>query len=128
MKGTEQGDRASKLRFRSTSEYGALCQVPSGACGGGRASSRRRHGEGEEEQRESDQRSRLEGRDNRSRRDDGNPGFCIPVRIDSVAYDRRTIRRERSSKGEGLAGQVETQRGQHFTEFPHSIRRVPDKG
>ena len=28
------GDRASKLRFRSTSESGALCQVPSGACGG----------------------------------------------------------------------------------------------
>ncbi len=28
------GDRASKLRFRSTSGYGALCQVPSGACGG----------------------------------------------------------------------------------------------
>lgn len=29
------GDRASKLHFRSTSEYGALCQVPSAACGGG---------------------------------------------------------------------------------------------
>ena len=28
------GDRASKLRFGSTSESGALCQVPSGACGG----------------------------------------------------------------------------------------------
>ncbi len=31
---TWRGDRASKLRFRSMSEYGALCQVPSGACGG----------------------------------------------------------------------------------------------
>ncbi len=29
-----RGDRAFKLRFRSTSEYGALCQVPSGASGG----------------------------------------------------------------------------------------------
>ena len=28
------GDRASKLRSGSTFEYGALCQVPSGAFGG----------------------------------------------------------------------------------------------
>ena len=29
-----RADRASKLRFRSRTGYGALCQVPSGACGG----------------------------------------------------------------------------------------------
>ncbi len=32
--GRVQGDRASKLRSGSTSEYGALCQAPTGACGG----------------------------------------------------------------------------------------------